>query len=116
MGSELFLQVNEFLCRRNRFNHGHSLISKGSHDSPNRGSMEVSRPAYECFSLTKILNIFADSSHSMKYKRLLLKLSGEALMGKSKNTSIDHEILEQYSMEIKAVTDLGVELAIVIGG
>ncbi len=52
----------------------------------------------------------------MKYKRLLLKLSGEALMGKSKTTSIDHEVLEQYSREIKALKELNVELAIVIGG
>ncbi|HBK87189.1 MAG: UMP kinase [Cyclobacteriaceae bacterium] len=52
----------------------------------------------------------------MKYKRVLLKLSGEALMGKSKNNSIDHEVLEQYSREIKSIKDLGVELAIVIGG
>lgn len=52
----------------------------------------------------------------MKYKRILLKLSGEALMGKSKTHSMDPEVLEQYSMEIKAVHELGVELAIVIGG
>lgn len=52
----------------------------------------------------------------MKYKRILLKLSGEALMGKSKTTSLDPEVLEQYSLEIKATKDLGVELAIVIGG
>ncbi|MBL7848630.1 MAG: UMP kinase [Cyclobacteriaceae bacterium] len=52
----------------------------------------------------------------MKYKRILLKLSGEALMGKSKTNSLDPEVLEQYSMEIKAVHELGVELAIVIGG
>lgn len=52
----------------------------------------------------------------MKYKRILLKLSGEALMGKSKTSSMDPEVLEQYSMEIKAVHELGVELAIVIGG
>jgi uridylate kinase len=52
----------------------------------------------------------------MKYKRILLKLSGEALMGKSKTTSLDPEVLEQYSREIKAVHELGVELAIVIGG
>jgi uridylate kinase len=52
----------------------------------------------------------------MKYKRILLKLSGEALMGKSKTNSMDQEVLEQYSMEIKAVHELGVELAIVIGG
>ncbi|HRI78858.1 MAG TPA: UMP kinase [Cyclobacteriaceae bacterium] len=52
----------------------------------------------------------------MKYKRLLLKLSGEALMGKSKATSLDHEVLEQYSKEIKAIKEYGVEIAIVIGG
>ena len=52
----------------------------------------------------------------MKYKRILLKLSGEALMGKSKNHSMDPEVLEQYSIEIKAVQEMGVELAIVIGG
>ena len=52
----------------------------------------------------------------MKYKRILLKLSGEALMGKSKTTSLDPEVLEQYSIEIKAVRETGVELAIVIGG
>lgn len=52
----------------------------------------------------------------MKYKRILLKLSGEALMGKSKAHSMDPEVLEQYSTEIKAVQELGVELAIVIGG
>ncbi len=71
------------------------------------------------FSFRKILNIFVANpalSTKMKYKRIVLKLSGEALMGKSKTTSIDHEILEQYSKEIKAVKELGVELAIVIGG
>src|ERR1044071_8468648 len=52
----------------------------------------------------------------MKYKRLVLKLSGEALMGKSKTNSIDHEVLEQYSKEIKAIKEPGIELAIVIGG
>jgi len=67
--------------------------------------------------MRKILNIFAETEHpEMKYKRVLLKLSGEALMGKSKNNSIDHEVLEQYSREIKSIKDLGVELAIVIGG
>ena len=52
----------------------------------------------------------------MKYKRILLKLSGEALMGTSKKTSMDHDILERYSEEIKKVKDLGVQVAIVIGG
>lgn len=51
----------------------------------------------------------------MKYKRVLLKLSGEALMGK-KNFGIDHDILFQYSQEIKNALQTGVELAIVIGG
>jgi uridylate kinase len=52
----------------------------------------------------------------MKYKRILLKLSGEALMGNSKKGSFDPDILEQYAAEIKAVKDQGVQLAIVIGG
>ena len=51
----------------------------------------------------------------MKYKRILLKLSGEALMGKKKY-GIDSEILMQYAEEIKLVTEKGVQLAIVIGG
>jgi uridylate kinase len=51
----------------------------------------------------------------MKYKRILLKLSGEALMGKQQY-GIDAERLNQYSEDIKRVKDLGVEIAIVIGG
>lgn len=51
----------------------------------------------------------------MKYKRILLKLSGEALMGE-KQYGIDPARLEQYSKEIIKVKELNVELAIVIGG
>lgn len=51
----------------------------------------------------------------MKYKRILLKLSGEALMGENKY-GIDSQKLKQFTQEIKRVKDLGVELAIVIGG
>jgi len=51
----------------------------------------------------------------MKYKRVLLKLSGEALMGE-KQYGIDTERLVEYAKEIKTVVDLGCELAIVIGG
>ena len=51
----------------------------------------------------------------MKYKRILLKLSGEALTGDKKN-GIDPEILLKYAGEIKKVYDLGIEIAIVIGG
>lgn len=52
----------------------------------------------------------------MKYKRILLKLSGEALMSNTKKSSIDHDILERYAKEILAVKEQGVEVAIVIGG
>ncbi|MDR7132387.1 uridylate kinase [Algoriphagus sp. 4150] len=51
----------------------------------------------------------------MKYKRILLKLSGEALMG-DKNYGIDPARLQQYTQEIKKVQEMGVEIAIVIGG
>jgi len=51
----------------------------------------------------------------MKYKRILLKLSGEALMG-DQQYGIDAERLNQYSEEIKRVKELDVEIAIVIGG
>jgi uridylate kinase len=51
----------------------------------------------------------------MKYKRILLKLSGEALMGQ-KQFGIDNDRLKDYAEEIKAVVDKGLEVAIVIGG
>ncbi|MCB7482319.1 UMP kinase [Christiangramia sediminis] len=51
----------------------------------------------------------------MQYGRILLKLSGEALMG-NRQYGIDPERLAEYAAEIKSVVDKGVELAIVIGG
>lgn len=51
----------------------------------------------------------------MKYKRILLKLSGEALMGE-RQYGIDPKKLSDYADEIKKVHDKGVEIAIVIGG
>ena len=51
----------------------------------------------------------------MPYKRILLKLSGEALMGK-RQYGIDPERLAEYAQEIKSVIEEGVEIAIVIGG
>ncbi|GAB3198996.1 uridylate kinase [Pontibacter aydingkolensis] len=51
----------------------------------------------------------------MKYKRILLKLSGEALMGEQQY-GIDSNRLIQYAQEIKEVAALGVEVAVVIGG
>ncbi|MCL4130138.1 UNVERIFIED_CONTAM: hypothetical protein GTU68_043792 [Idotea baltica] len=51
----------------------------------------------------------------MQYKRILLKLSGEALMG-DQNYGIDQTRLKQYAQEIKKVVESGIEVAIVIGG
>ncbi|MGR6087372.1 MAG: UMP kinase [Arcticibacter sp.] len=51
----------------------------------------------------------------MKYKRILLKLSGESLMG-DKQFGIDSAVLSQYAREIKSLVDKKVQLAIVIGG
>ncbi len=51
----------------------------------------------------------------MQYKRILLKLSGEALMG-NRQYGIDPDRLQEYAQEIKEITAKGVEVAIVIGG
>jgi uridylate kinase len=50
-----------------------------------------------------------------KYTRVLLKLSGEALMG-DKNFGFDNAVIAQYAADIKTIVDLGVQVAIVIGG
>jgi len=50
-----------------------------------------------------------------KYKRILLKLSGESLMG-SQNFGIDSSMLKHYAAQIKELVDSGVEVAVVIGG
>jgi len=52
---------------------------------------------------------------NMKYKRILLKLSGEALMG-DQQSGIDPKRISQYAKEVKNIVDQGVEVAIVIGG
>jgi len=51
----------------------------------------------------------------LKYKRVLLKLSGEALMG-GQDYGIDNAVLSRYAEEIKKAQELGVEIGIVIGG
>ncbi len=51
----------------------------------------------------------------MKYKKVLLKLSGESLAGESKQ-GIDSERLAEYAMQIKSIVEKGVSVAIVIGG
>jgi uridylate kinase len=50
-----------------------------------------------------------------RYKRILLKLSGEALMG-DHNFGMDTKVISQYAKDIKEITDLGVQVAVVIGG
>lgn len=51
----------------------------------------------------------------MKYKRILLKLSGEALMGEQ-SYGIDINRVQQYAQDIQELHSLGMEIAIVIGG
>lgn len=50
-----------------------------------------------------------------KYKRILLKLSGESLMG-DKQYGIDENRLQEYAQQIKEIADMGVQIGIVIGG
>jgi len=50
-----------------------------------------------------------------KYKRILLKLSGESIAGK-RGIGIDHQVLSTYADEIKEIHDLGVNIGIVLGG
>jgi uridylate kinase len=54
-------------------------------------------------------------NNTMSYKRILLKLSGEALMGE-RQYGIDPKTLAEYAAEIRQIHDQGVEIAIVIGG
>ena len=54
-------------------------------------------------------------SNQLKYQRVLLKLSGEALMG-SGDYGIDPEVISRVAGEIKSIVDLGVQLGVVIGG
>lgn len=50
-----------------------------------------------------------------KYKRILLKISGEALAG-SKHTGLDYDIVKNICINIKECVDLGVQVAVVVGG
>ena len=50
-----------------------------------------------------------------KFKRILLKLSGESLMG-DKNYGLDSKVMTRYAEDIKSIIELGVQVAIVIGG
>ncbi len=52
---------------------------------------------------------------ALSYKRILLKLSGEALMGEQGH-GIDLAVIDKIASEIKEIYDLGMEIAVVIGG
>ncbi|WP_412069461.1 UMP kinase [Rubrivirga sp. IMCC43871] len=59
-----------------------------------------------------------DPSHrpdGLRYRRVLLKLSGEALLGEQE-FGIDHAVLGQYAADVKEAVDMGAEVALVIGG
>ena len=57
----------------------------------------------------------SDSASKAVYKRILLKLSGEALMGDA-DFGIDPAVIDRTALEIKSLVDAGVEVAVVIGG
>lgn len=57
----------------------------------------------------------AANACSARYKRVLLKISGEALMG-DRDYGLDPEIVKRVAEEIKSVVDMGVQVAVVIGG
>lgn len=52
----------------------------------------------------------------MKYKRILLKISGEALQNKEKGLNHDPEIMAKVAAQFKAMLDMGAEIAVVVGG
>lgn len=56
-----------------------------------------------------------ESEHNAAYKRVLLKLSGEALMG-SEPFGIDPSVLDRMASDIKAIVELGIEVGVVVGG
>ena len=58
----------------------------------------------------------ADASSDVTYQRVLLKLSGEALLGDSRDFGIDESVLRTYAQEVRAAVEKGAEVAIVIGG
>jgi len=74
-------------------------------------------PTYS-LSFSKKMRLFAQTSQHMlpKYKRVLLKLSGESLQAKGSGDPFDPTIIEQYARDIKSITELGVQVAVVVGG
>jgi uridylate kinase len=68
-----------------------------------------------CYLRRNVFVFFKMSVMHPKYKRILLKLSGESLMG-DKNFGMDSAVIAQYAREIKSIVEMGVQVAIVIGG
>jgi uridylate kinase len=56
------------------------------------------------------------SQHDLQYRRVLLKLSGEALLGGERQFGIDERVLRAYAEEVRRAVERGAEVAIVIGG
>jgi uridylate kinase len=56
-----------------------------------------------------------EKTHSLKYKRVLLKLSGEALMGESEY-GIDPATVENIAQQLKRIVEGGIQVAVVVGG
>lgn len=52
----------------------------------------------------------------MKYKRILVKLSGEGLVNKEKSLAIDYNLVENIALQLKQIVDMGVEVSVVVGG
>lgn len=71
---------------------------------------------YQTNSLISPKNIhFYEKQSVMQYKRILLKLSGESLMG-AKQYGIDEQRLNDYALQIKEIAEMGIQVGIVIGG
>lgn len=52
----------------------------------------------------------------MKFKRILVKLSGEGLANKSKSLAIDYVLVEKIALQLKKIVEKGVQVSVVIGG
>nr|WP_318027909.1 hypothetical protein [Mycoplasmopsis bovis] len=51
-----------------------------------------------------------------KYKRILIKLSGEGLVNKEKSLAIDYDLVGDIARQLKQISDRGIQISIVIGG
>lgn len=70
---------------------------------------------YNVYKYITVYTVKERSNMEPKYKRVLLKLSGEALAG-DKKTGLDYDVMTTYAQAIKKCVDAGVEVAIVVGG